>query len=193
MRRRSPPPLAALLSLSVLLLPAAALAEGPAPLAVSAGFFGETLLHPGGRVGADVTLAEAGGHRLLAAGNLAGYVHRGHSVGLLADVEAGYRFTFDSGFFCEARLGAGYLHTFLAGDVYARGTDGQFRPVALAGQAGFAPSQSVGLGFDLSRRGGAPLGVFLRLGAFEQFPFNSGWNVHLTSQLGLTWRLGQAR
>lgn len=164
------------------------------PPAVTVGWFGETLLHPGGRVGAETALAERGGHRLLGGGHLSGYLHAGHHLGLLADLELGYRHTFSGGFFLEARAGLGYLRTFLHGDVFERGSDGTFRRASsLAGANAFALTQAAGVGWDLGRRSGLPLSVFLRLGAFERAPFNQGWAVHLTSQLGLSWQLGASR
>lgn len=178
--------------LGVLLVTSSARGDVPPP-AVSVAWFGETLLHPGLRAGADFKLLERGRHRLLAGGHLGGYLHRGNHVGLLADAEIGYRFTFSGGVFLEVRLGAGYLRTFLHGDVYERGDDGAFEQRSLGGANGFAPSQTVGVGYDLSRRFDRPLSVFLLLGAFEQYPFNSGWSVHAMSQLGLSWQLGAAR
>ena len=181
-------PVNIILFVAILVFAASARADAPA---VSLGFFGETLLHPGLRGGAELALVERGRHRLGAGGNVGGYLHEGNHYGLLVDAEGGYRYTFDGGFFGEARAGAGYLRTFLDGDVFERRADGGGERVPLAGQNGLAITQALGAGYDLSRRHGTPLSVFFRLGAFEQYPFNDGFLVHLTSQLGISWQLGR--
>jgi hypothetical protein len=159
--------------------------------AISGAYFGETIFHPGLRVGADLQLLSGGRHLLLAAGNVGGYHHRGNQTGLLADVELGYRYTFDVGVQLESRIGAGYLHTFLAGTTYERDASGRFEEQSFAGRPSFAPSLTVGLGYDWSKRFGKPIGTFLRLTAFEQFPFNHSWNPHLATQLGLSYQFGR--
>lgn len=170
-------------------LPAPALADGLRPQ-VSASYFGETILHPGGRAGADVTLLGGDRHRVLLGGDLGLYHHSGFQTGVLLDAVVGYRFTFESGLFLEGRLGVGYLRTFLAGDVYTRSADGSFAPESMAGANAFAPVQSLAVGYGLSSHFGLPLSVFAGLTAFEQVPFNGGYMVQLAAQLGVSWQFG---
>ncbi|MFN7132919.1 MAG: hypothetical protein ACK4N5_12630, partial [Myxococcales bacterium] len=80
---------------SLPLLVAALLAAAPAAAAelrpqVSLAWFGETLLHPGGRLGADVTVLGGARHRLLLGADLGVYHHRGFHTGVLLDAVAGY-------------------------------------------------------------------------------------------------------
>ncbi len=159
---------------------------------VSASWFGETLIHPGGRVGVDVTVLGGGRHRLLVGSNLALYRHAGFHTGVLLDAVAGYRFTFDSGVTLDGRLGAGYLRTFLDGDTFARAADGSFERRPFAGANAFAPVQSFSVGYDFSRLTAAPLTVFAGLTSFVQLPFNEGAMLHVAGQLGLSWRFGLA-
>jgi hypothetical protein len=49
---------------------------------------------------------------------------------------------------------------------------------------------SLGLGWDLSVPGIAPLSVFLRAGAFTQYPYNTAMLPHLQGQLGISVPLG---
>lgn len=174
------------LPLAALLCAAPASADGR-HRAVSVSYFGDMIFHPGVRLGGELGLAEAGGHRLFLGANLGAYHHRGYQTALLADVELGYRYTFTGGFFLEGRAGAGYLHGFLAGTTWEPDGNGGFDPVAAAGNGAFMPTASAGLGFDWSRRGAAPVAVFLRTVAFGQLPVNDRLVPHVAAQLGLSW------
>ncbi len=156
-------------------------------------WFGDTFTHPGARAGAHVALFERGAHRVMAGLDLGFYSHAGYHTGVLADVTAGYRFTFRSGLFADLRVGAGYLRTFLAGDTFTRGADGTFARAPLAGSNAFAPVQSLMLGWDLAHRDArrAPLSLFAGVTVFEQLPFNGGWTAHVAGQAGLAWRFGR--
>jgi hypothetical protein len=166
----------------------AAYADGPrrpVPRSVSASYFGELFTHPGVAVGGEHEITGRGGHSLFGGASLAVYDHRGFHVGVLGSVELGYRYTFEGGFFGDARVGAGYLHTILGGDTYAPSGDGGFAQVSAAARGAFAPSAAVSLGYDLSRRTAAPVSVFARLTAFGQAPVNDRAVLHLAAQLGV--------
>ncbi len=154
----------------------------------SAAYFGETFTHPGVRLGAERTLVERGGYQLLATADVTHYVHRRNHIALGAGLGLGNRYTGMSGWYVDGILSVAYLHAWPQGDVYARGDDGQVAQVFDPGRPYVAPEFSVGFGLDLARRAVAPLRVFVRLGAFGQYPFNGYMLPHLTGQVGVIWR-----
>lgn len=180
------------LSVLLVLMLAALPAHALRPVAWTAALVGETLVHPGARVGAEFTLVEAGAFECRAALNAGGWWHRGFHTALMVDADAGCRHHFGA-LYVEARAGAGYLHTLLAGTTYERTEEG-FRAVPLASRGGFMPTVGVGAGYDLSRAGGWPVALFGRLAAFGQAPFNGGLALHPALVVGVEWRVqGGAR
>jgi len=179
-------------SAALVVLGAAALLSGPPvhaaphPTSVSASYFGDSIAHPGLRLGTDFALLAHGGNALLVTGSVGGYDHRGSATGLLAAVELGYRYELGIGLQLEARVGAGYLHTLLDGKPFESTGDGQFRQMSLAGAGAFAPSGTIGFGWDFTGYG-RPIAAFLRLTTLFQVPTSGATVMHPVIELGASW------
>lgn len=157
----------------------------PVHRSLSVSYFGELITHPGVALGGEHEITGSGGHSLFGGARLATYVHPGFHTGVLGSLELGYRYTFTTGLFVDARVGVGYLHAILDGDTYAPSGNGGFTRVPGASRGGFAPSAALGFGVDLSHATGAPVSLFARLDAFGQVPVNDGAVLHLATQVGV--------
>jgi hypothetical protein len=168
------------------------------PWSVNAAYYGETLTHPGLTVGVERELEFWGRrfglveHGFFVGADAGAWWHARHAVVAFADVVVGYRLVFPRGFRLEALGGLGYLHAFAAGPVYAIGEDGAARRTIDGGRPGLMLTGSLGLGWDFSVLGIAPLSVFLRAGVLGQYPYNTAWLPHLQGQLGVSIPLGGA-
>lgn len=159
---------------------------------ISAAYFGEMVLHPGAVVGAERSLSR--GHRRygvvaygwFAEADLGSYWHARNSVAFFVLPQLGYRLVFPHGFRLEALAGAGYLHTFADGKVYAVGDAGQVQRVDDGGHPGLMLSAQLGIGWDFTVDHHGPLSVFVRVGAFGQYPYNTAVLPHLEAQLGIS-------
>ena len=158
---------------------------------VSASYFGETILHPGVAVGVERKLKFWGRrrgletHGFFAGADLGTYWHARNDVGLFVSTDLGYRLVFPRGFRLEALLGLGYLHTFDDGAVY-EASGGRVTTVANTGHPALMTSALLGLGWDFAR-----FSIFLRVGAFGQYPYNTEALPHLEAQLGFSIPLGR--
>jgi len=168
--------------LALVIAPGAAhAAEGAANDRVSftTAYLGEFLFHPGVLGGVDVRLTGTRrGGSLAGAANLGGYVHVRNHVGVMADAELGYRFTFGSGLLVEGFAGLGYLHTFAAAPVYTV-EDGKAEQVVDLGRPSFMPVVSLGVGWQL-----ASLAPYVRVESFGQYPFNDHLLPHFALLVG---------
>ncbi len=203
-------PFAAVVAIAMLLAGAPAnAADPPAPIAaaptvtasapppprsyrfgIDVGYFGDFLTHPGAVIRGDFVLGR-GVHRLVIAAELGSYGHPGDDIGLFLGASVGYRVVSRFGLFGEAAAGAGWLQTFVEGDLYQRAPDGSVATIHDGGHAAFMPSLSLSAGWDLSRRSSLPLAIYLRPRVFWQYPENTQWLLHAGVEVGLTWWLGR--
>ncbi|HEX8576589.1 MAG TPA: hypothetical protein VF677_09890 [Flavobacterium sp.] len=155
--------------------------------AITIGYFGETITHPGLFAGYEHNLMPQKRYQLLLALNLGGYIHQNNHTGLFSEVGIGQRFNFRSGFLLEQYVGMGYLHTFLnGGPIYEVNDNGVVSETSNKGRSHVMPSVSLGLGWNLARSKKLPLLVFVRPRVFWQYPFNSYALPHVALQVGIT-------
>ncbi|HEX8656373.1 MAG TPA: hypothetical protein VF690_02495 [Hymenobacter sp.] len=155
--------------------------------AVTVGYFGETVTHPGLFAGYEHNLRPQKRYQLLLAATVGGYVHRRNHAGLFSEVGLGQRLHFRSGFFLEQFIGIGYLHTFLnGGPIYEVNDKGEVSERNNLGRPHLMPSISLGFGWNVAHSEKLPLLVFVRPRAFWQYPFNSYALPHLALQAGIT-------
>ncbi|MGI5863418.1 MAG: hypothetical protein ACOX6T_15380 [Myxococcales bacterium] len=153
-------------------------------------YLGQTVTHPGAQASVQYRLFGSGRpHQIFSRGYLGGYLHPRSHVGLLTGLELGYRATASFGLSGELSVGAGYQHTFLAAPVYEVGAGGAVSEVHSAGRPGFAPSLSLGVGWDWGSRGGPPLTVTLRPQAWLLVPYAHTTVVRFGVVLGITYSL----
>lgn len=158
-------------------------------LDLSAAYYGDTITHPGLKLGAGVPLLERGQHLIFGAANLGYFHHERNSENLFANAEAAYRFTFSFGLYLDLALGAGYMHTFADGPIYTV-EDGAVRRAANTGHPLFMPSAGLGVGYLLGPGPkGGPLTIYIESSFFGQYPRDHLFVGRLALEVGLAWTL----
>jgi hypothetical protein len=118
-------------------------------------------------------------------GNIGGYFQKRNNIGILIGSELGYRKTRKKGFKYEFLFGLDYLHTFLQGDTYEVGEDGDVKRVKLAGQSNLMIPFSVGFGYDFNYYYNRPISVCIKPGFFIQYPYNIAVAIRPTIDFGI--------
>ncbi len=139
---------------------------------VYAGYFGEQITHPGIQAGSDVTLFTNGKTDIFAGIQAGYYYHRLNSHGIFTQALIRSQRTFSSGFFLDAALGAGYLHSIPGGKVYEV-VNGSTVEVKNGGNPNFMPSLSLGAGYKFWQKTPLPLALSFNTGIFGEYPFNT--------------------
>ena len=96
-------------------------------------------------------------------------------------------------YYGETGLGLGYLHTRPAGPVYLRQEDGSVGRSAISGSPHVAISADVRTGFDFSKVGLIPGGVFVGMNLIGEYPFNGFLLPHVVAQTGIFTNLQRWR
>jgi hypothetical protein len=155
--------------------------------AVTVGYFGETITHPGFFAGYEHNIMPQSRYQLFLTLTLGGYVHRRNHTGLFSEVGLGQRLNFRSGLLLEQSIGIGYLGTFLnGGPVYEVNDNGAVSKSSNPGRSHLMPSVSLGFGWNVARQEELPLLLFVRPKVFWQYPFNNYALPHLALQAGVT-------
>jgi hypothetical protein len=134
-----------------------------------AGIFSKTI-HPGITFGTYHIYRKKAKSELFQTAKLGYFYHRHaqHAVQLYS--ELGYRYLTKSGFYGEALLGAGYLHSFADVQQFKL-EDGKYVKKANLGRPQFMATFSLGAGYDLQAKGKLPLRLFLQYQFWMQTPF----------------------
>ena len=191
MRTRTVPisRIAFLLAVSVPGVLAAQSGKADPTLAVTVAYFGELVAHPGTVVGLEVLAFEDEWYRFGIGVEAGGYVHLRNQWAALFSGGVSNRFTGPLGLYGEVDIGVGYLHTWAAAEIYSFRPDGGVAIVADAGYPHFLARVDLKGGFDFAKRGGAPLGAFLGLTVFAEYPFNGFLLPHVALQTGVVFDL----
>lgn len=161
------------------------------------GYFGETATHYGFRGGAEFTLNQTeksknnGGivrKELFLGLTLTLYRHPQNHVGAIFSPELGFRRTGKGGGLLQAALSPGLFRSFYEGATWQPGDDGKFEKIPFAGQWGFIPGLSLGLGHDFSVKGGAPVLLFANLHYMQQHPYNSSFLHKAAVEAGIIFK-----
>lgn len=153
-------------------------------IALDCFYFGETAMYPGAGLGADLALLQGGGHNLLARVELGGFIHPRNYRALYGGADLAYEYRFRFGLGLRAETGIAYLHTFLDGTVYEF-KNGEAGVVQDPGRPAFMPSLKLGLSWEWA----GLYSMFLRLGAFGQYPFNSYMLIRPEVQAGFSYKI----
>jgi hypothetical protein len=155
--------------------------------AVTMGYYGETITHPGFFAGYEHNTMPQSRYQLFLTFTLGGYVHKRNHTGLFSEIGIGQRLNFRSGLLLEQSFGIGYLHTLLnGGPVYEVKDNGGVSKSSNPGRSHLMPSVSLGFGWNVARSEELPLLLFVRPKAFWQYPFNGYALPHLALQAGVT-------
>lgn len=160
-------------------------------------YWGETLTHYGLRTGVEFTLRQTekaqkqGGtatQRLLGSANLSIYRHPDNHIGAILAPELGWRRTGKSGSVLQAAVSAGVFRSFYEADTWELHTNGSFEKVPLAGQWGFLPGLSLGMGHDFSIKGKAPFLLFANIHYMQQHPYNTSFLHKAAIEVGVVFK-----
>jgi hypothetical protein len=119
---------------------------------------------------------------------IGGYWHRWNHSALFTKTSIGARFPIWS-LFVDINLGAGYMHSFLAGDVYQRTADGGIEKAPNTGRPHFMPTGSLLLGWDGTRNNKSPLKIYAGIEAYYQSGFNHIFLPHVAAKVGVSYLL----
>jgi len=154
-------------------------------------------INPGINIGTEFVLKQKPkGQRILTA-NLGLYYHKRIHYGIFLSSEFGYRYQSPIGIDLEALVGLGYLHTFWASKTYQRNDDGTYAEKKTFGRPHIAPSASIGLAYDFSRKADVPIALFTKYQLFVETPFAAANGIpvlpHTTFHIGARIYLNQRR
>jgi len=150
-------------------------------------YFGELGLHPGLSLGTDYTLAKKNWVTLHWDTELGGFWHRWNNTSLFLKTSIGARFPIQS-FFVDLNVGAGYMHSFPAGTIYQKSSDGGLEKATNWGTAHFMPNSSFLIGWDGTRKRNLPVTLHLGVEAYLQSSFNHIFLPHAAAKVGLTYK-----
>lgn len=120
------------------------------------------------------------------------YKREDYHTALMLGTEFTFRATSPGGFFWDANVGAGYMHLFFNAPVYVY-ENGSFEEKKLQGYANVIAKGSVNFGYDLSKSGKLPLGIYTGLGFMFRYPNNSIWVRSPYFQLGAMYTLKKTK
>jgi hypothetical protein len=156
-------------------------------VALKLNYFGELGLHPGLEIGTDFTLAKRNWVTVHWDTGLGGYWHRWNNTSLFLETTIGARLPIYS-MFIDFNLGAGYMHSFLAGTVYRKSDDGGIEKAPNWGHPHFKPSFSLLIGWDGTRKKNLPFTIYVGPEIYLQSHFNHSFLPHVAAKLGLTYK-----
>ncbi|MEZ4944021.1 MAG: hypothetical protein R2804_00705 [Cyclobacteriaceae bacterium] len=150
-------------------------------------YFGELVLHPGLSLGIDYTLAKKNWVTVHWDSELGGYWHRWNNTALFLKTSIGTRVPIRS-MFVDLNLGAGYMHSFAAGAIYKKSSDGGLEKATNWGHSHFMPTTSFLIGWDGTRKMNLPLTFHVGVEAYLQSSFNHIFLPHAATKVGLTYK-----
>lgn len=157
-------------------------------ISIKVDYFGELGLHPGGSLGIDYTISTKKWVTIHWDTEIGGYWHRWNHSALFTKTSIGARFPIWS-LFVDINLGAGYMHSFLAGDVYQRAAGGGIEKAPNTGRPHFMPTCSLLLGWDGTRKSDLPWKIHLGIEAYYQSGFNHIFLPHVAAKVGVSYLL----
>ena len=155
-------------------------------VAVKIEYFGELVLHPGLSIGIDYTLTKKKWVDIHWDTEIGGYWHRWNNTALFLKSSVGARFPI-SFMFLDFNLGAGYMHSFPAGIIYQRASDGSVEKAVNWGHSHFMPTFSVLVGYGGTRENKLPYTIHVGVEAYLQSSFNHTFLPHTAAKIGITY------
>lgn len=156
-------------------------------VAVKFDYFGELVLHPGLSLGIDYTLARKNWVTIHWDSDMGGYWHKWNNTALFLKTSIGGRFPIRS-LFVDLNLGAGYMHSFAAGTIYQKSSEGGVEKAANWGHPHFMPTSSLLIGWDGTRKMKLPWTFHIGAEAYLQSSFNHIFLPHAAARVGFTYK-----
>jgi len=164
--------------------------------------YNSSLIYPGAKVGYEVPLTTKNIEKIKRSGkkkiftrekllsvNAAFYHHKNYHDNLYVTAGISFRRTKPSGFFFEFSPELGVSRTFIDGTTYTfddtdvlkiHKTNGYFYPLLSVGG---------GFGYDFSVKKELPVAAFTKLNILTSYPYNSGFYLRPTFELGISYKL----
>lgn len=165
-------------------------------------YFGETITHPGTKIGVDYPLRTTKISKLkksgktfdkqkqiIVGGNLGVFYQRRYNTSLFLNAEVGYRRIKKKGSKLDFLFGVGYLKSFLNEDTYEVSDNGEVNRVRLAGQSSFLSSISVSFGKDFGFTGSSPWGYHIKPSLYFQMPYGQVKLPHFVLECGVSYTI----
>jgi hypothetical protein len=127
-------------------------------------------LHPGFTIGLTKDYKKTEKHQLYQTYRLGYFYQRYVQHAIQVYSETGYRFSFKNGIGIFSQLGAGYAHSFQDQQKFIL-KDGEYKKQFPIGRPQFMISFTPGLSYDLEKKCGKPLLLFLNYQIWFQLPF----------------------
>ncbi len=156
-------------------------------LAVKVEYFGELVLHPGISAGLEYTISKNNWLTIHWDNDLGGYYHRWNNTSVFLKSSLGSRFNVGA-VFADLIAGIGYMHSFAAGTIYQRASDGGVEKARNWGHSHFMPNASLLLGWDATRKGNHQWTVHFGPEVYLQSSFNHIFLPHVAAKLGMTYK-----
>lgn len=158
--------------------------------AIKVEYFGELVLHPGLSLGLDYTLLQRKWVSIHTDADLGGFWHRWNNKSAFLKTSIGSRFVIGSAF-ADLSLGAGYMHSWAAGEIYQRAENSGVEKAVNKGHSHFMPTASLLFGWDGSRKRNLPFRIYLGPEVYLQSSFNHIFLPHIAAKLGFAYKLNQ--
>ncbi len=156
-------------------------------VALKVDYFGELVLHPGLCLGVDYTLIRKNLVIVHWDSEFGGYWHKWNNSALFLKTSIGTRFPIKS-MFVDLNLGAGYMHSFVAGTIYQKSSDGGLERAANRGHSHFMPGTSLLFGWAGNKKKQHPWSFHIGAEIYLQSSFNHIFLPHAAAKVGFTYK-----
>lgn len=168
------------------------------PTAISVSYFGETITHPGLKIGLDYELKSWDRNKkkstqkiisksIILSSNIGFYFHKDYQTGAFALPELSYSRKNQKGNFRSIGLGVGYMRTFIP-NVYEVNTANEIKRT-IAGNNYFLSTCFVAFGKDLSVKYSIPMGVYIKPQIMYALPNYPNGVTYFALEIGINYKL----
>lgn len=152
---------------------------------IGAGYFGETLTHPGVVLEYEFESPQSAKYAILSRSDVGYYNHPRNHRAFFIDHHIGMRHNIGSRMFMEHAIGVGVMFPMLNAPVYKVDEQGHISESSKRLNPDFRPSVTLGLGYDLNPNEERDA-IWVRPTMFWQYPYNTLALPHVAMQFGFT-------
>lgn len=157
-------------------------------LGLKVAYFGELVLHPGLTVGVECFKEKNSWINFYWNAEVGGFWHRWNNTSLFVKTGGSARFQRRK-VFADFNIGIGYMHSFLAGEIYNWSEQHKVETKKDWGSAHFMPNTSLLLGWKGGKKRARSWAVYLGPEFYLQSNFNHIYLPHLAAKMGVTYKL----
>jgi len=160
-------------------------------LRIGAGYFGQSITHPGFTVNAEYVRNHTQQLSTPVRADFGAYFHPRNHDAIVFDVSAGLREKFGKRFALEQYLGLGTMIAFFNGDgLFQVSESGGIERVTNSGNPAFMPSITLGIWVAAGKKEDVERwAVYFRPKLFWQLPYNNLAMPHFALQAGVSYRV----